>query len=70
MEQYMHKINTEDFNTMREILSEIELKIVGVDPERQEQFYRLIKHIIFEAWQDACNPNDTFLFSTHTSKNK
>lgn len=58
----MMDINTEDFNIMREMLSEIERKIMQVDPLKQMQFYRKLKYIIFEAWQDACNPDDTFLF--------
>lgn len=55
-------INTEDYNTMRSMLSEIELKLMGVDPMTQMKFYHPIKAIIYEAWQDACNPTDSFLF--------
>lgn len=60
--QGLMDVNTEDFNTMRAMLSEIEMKIMQVDPIKQMQFYKPIKHMIFEAWQDACNPDDTFLF--------
>lgn len=55
-----------DFATMKQMLSEIELKISGVHPHKQIEFYKPIKHMIFEAWQDACNPNDTFLYSPST----
>ena len=55
-------MNTEDFNTMRSMLSEIEMKIMQVDPLVQKQFYQPLQNIIFEAWQDACNPDDSFLF--------
>lgn len=55
-------INTQDFNTMRSMLSEIEMKIMQVDPLRQMEFYKPIKTMIFEAWCDACNPKDDFLF--------
>lgn len=58
----LRDMNTEDFNTMRSMLSEIELKIMQVDPLKQKQFYTPIRDMIFEAWQDACNPDDTFLF--------
>ena len=58
------QINTDDFNTMRSMLSEIEMKIMQVDPRKQVEFYSFLKRAIFEAWQDACNPNDSFLFGT------
>lgn len=58
----LRDMNTEDFNTMRSMLSEIELKIMQVDPLKQKQFYTPIRDMIFEAWQDACNPDDNFLF--------
>ena len=55
-------MNTEDFNVMRSMLSEIELKIMQVDPLKQRQFYQSIQTMIFMAWQDACNPDDSFLY--------
>lgn len=55
-------MNTEDFNTMRSMLSEIEMKIMQVDPLKQREFYLPIQQMIFEAWQDAGNPDDSFLF--------
>lgn len=58
----LNDMNTEDFNTMREMLSEIEMKIMQVDPIIQHQFYQPMKLVIFGAWCDACNPDDTFLF--------
>lgn len=61
-ENILAEMNTEDFNTMRSMLSEIEMKIIQVDPIRQKQFYQPLQHMIFEAWQDACNPNDSFLY--------
>lgn len=61
-----HKIlsdmNTEDFNVMRSMLSDIEMKIMQVDPIKQKQFYSALQHIIMLAWEDACNPQDKFLF--------
>jgi hypothetical protein len=55
-------MNTEDFNVMRSMLSEIEMKIMQVDPIKQKQFYLPLQQIILEAWSDACNPDDSFLF--------
>lgn len=57
---------TEDFNTMRSMLSEIELKILGVDLDKQQVFIQALKNFICEAWQDACNQDDTFLFPKQT----
>ena len=58
----LFEVITEDFNTMREMLSDIELKILGVDQLTQLQFYKPIKYMIFEAWVDTCNKEDEFLY--------
>ena len=50
MSHALHNMNTDDFNTMRQMLSEIELKLVGVDPIRQKKFYLPLKNMIFMAW--------------------
>lgn len=57
------KMNTDDFNLMREMLSEIEMKIIQVDPWKQFEFYKFMRDVIYEAWVDACNPEDTFLYN-------
>jgi hypothetical protein len=62
-------MNTEDFNTMRDMLSEIEMKIMQVDSLKQKEFYQPIQRMIYEAWLDACNPNDSFLFPTNQLNN-
>ena len=56
------QMNTDDFNCMREMLSEIEIKIMQLDPLKQREFYKSLQIMICEAWQDACNTNDSFLF--------
>lgn len=58
----LYYMNSEDYNTMRKMLSEIELKLLGVDPMKQKQFYQLLQSMIHEAWMDACNPEDSFLY--------
>jgi hypothetical protein len=55
-------MNTEDFNAMRSMLSDIELKIMQLDPMKQRQFYLPIRDLIIEAHRDVNNPDDTFLF--------
>lgn len=61
--KYWHQINTDDYNTMRAMLNEIEMLLIGVDPVKQRQFYQPILYMISEAVQDARNPKDSFLFS-------
>lgn len=55
------QMNTDDFNTMRGMLSDIEMKIVHLDPLRQVEFYQPLQRLILEAWMDACNDKDPFL---------
>lgn len=57
-----HEIVSEDFKMMHETLRDIEIKLMGVDPKKQYQFYRPVRDMIFEAWKDACNPDDNYLF--------
>lgn len=54
--------NTDDFNTMRSMLSEIEMKIMQLHPLKQFEFYKPLQEMILYAWEDACNPNDSFLY--------
>lgn len=65
-ESIMRRVLTEDFNTMREMLSEIELKILGVDLRKQQQFIQPLKNFIFEAWSDACDRTNPFLYRQPT----
>lgn len=58
------EMNTEDFNTMRSMLSEIEIKIMQLDPIKQRNFYKPLQHLISEAWQDTCNNDDAFLYAS------
>jgi hypothetical protein len=60
MNKTLADMNTEDFNTMRSMLSEIEMKIMQVDSIKQKQFYLPLQQMIFEAWSDACNPRRYF----------
>ncbi len=38
-QKILAEMNTDDFNTMRSMLSDIELKIMTLDPMHQKQFY-------------------------------
>ena len=59
-------VNTDDFNVMRSMLTEIEMKIMQLDPLKQRQFYKPIRDIIFEAYMDATNPEDSFLYQNNS----
>lgn len=59
----MHTVISEEFEVMHEMLSEIEIKILGVNPDKQFRFIKFMKETIYLAWEDACNPDDPFLFN-------
>ena len=54
--------NTDDFNIMRGMLSDIERNIMQADPLRQLEYYQPLQAMILEAWQDSGDPYNTFLF--------
>ena len=60
----MMEANTDDFNTMRHMLSTIEMKIMQLDPMKQREFYKPLRNIIYEACSDACDSENEFLFKT------
>lgn len=60
----LHDVITEDFNTMRGMISDIEVKLMGVDPAKQLVFIKALKTVIYEAWADAKNTDDSFLFKS------
>jgi hypothetical protein len=53
---------SEEFDTMRLMLTDIQEKIKKAPATRQRQFIQPIRDLIFEAWQDAKNPEDDFLY--------
>lgn len=55
-------IINDDFETMSGMLSVIKERIQNVPPSKQRDFYEPLRRMIFEAWQDATNPEDTFLY--------
>jgi len=60
--QILNDMNTDDFNTMRSMLSTIEMKIMQLDPMLQREFYKPIKTIIWESWKSACNSENEWLY--------
>jgi hypothetical protein len=67
MSKNYHDINTEDYNTMRSMISDIELKLIQVDPMTQRWFYSFMKEVIYEAWVDA-NNEDSNVFIKNNLK--
>lgn len=61
-EQEWAEIVADDFEAMQKMLSDIQIKLMGVHPRKQFDFCRHFKYMILEAWQDANNPDDSFLF--------
>lgn len=55
----------EDFGVMCSMLQDIQDKIKEVCPLRQIEFIKPIKYLILEAWMDAKNPDDTFLYANN-----
>lgn len=49
--------NTEDFNDMRNMLSEIEISLVGTDPVEQTRTYRGLQEAIYEL-REQCVPSE------------
>lgn len=64
----LSEIITQDFEIMKDMLSEIELKILGVEEIKQTEFYQPIKRMIFEAWCDTCDKKDNFLFGNNNTQ--
>lgn len=60
MNKTLADMNTEDFNTMRSMLSDIELRIMVLDPIHQKQFYLPLQNMILAAWEEANSQNFTF----------
>ncbi len=59
-EEYLNIINDE-FTTMKGMLDSIHKNITQYPVGTQLEFIKFIKHVIFEAWQDATNKDDNFL---------
>lgn len=57
----LHDMNTEDFNTMRKMLTTIEQRLITLDPMVQRAFYKPIQNMIYEAWTDVVSNNELFV---------
>lgn len=57
-----HQIIADDFKAMHAMLNDIEIKISGVQPEKQFEFIKHIKYLLVEAVKDVNDDKDSFLF--------
>lgn len=57
----LHTVNTQDFNDMRSLLTQIEQALLGVDPTRQSRFYASLHNRLYEMLQDAQGAETTNL---------
>jgi len=57
------EIIKDDFQGMKNMLDRIHERITQYPVYTQLEFMKPLKRMIFEAWQDAINENDTFLNS-------
>ena len=55
------KIIDEDFSTMKKMLTEIQSNITEYPVYTQLGFIKPLKNMIFEAWSDSTNKDDSFL---------
>lgn len=45
--------NTQDFNDMRKMLTEVEQKLIGIDPVEQTTMYRNVQDRIYELHENV-----------------
>lgn len=61
--------NTQDFNDMRAMLTEIEQTLLGVDPTRQMRFYQTLQNRLYDMLEDARNHENILLYPDETTQN-
>lgn len=60
---------TADFNDMRDMLTELEQRLLAVDPMRQMEHYKIIQNKIYECLMDAEDEGNILLYPEETSIN-
>lgn len=61
--------NTQDFNDMRAMLTEIEQTLLGVEPARQIRFYQTLQNRLYDMLEDARNSENILLYPDKTTQN-
>lgn len=55
-------VNTLDYNDMRDMITEIEQKLITVDPLRQMRFYEVLQGKIYDAYTFAMDDSNILLY--------
>lgn len=70
MTKFQHQMavaNTQDYNDMHEMLSEIEQSLMGVDAVRQMYFYQTLQNRLYDMLADAQNSENILLYPDETT---
>ena len=65
-EQLLQTANTQDYNDMRAMISELEQKLVAVDPVRQMRFYEALQNRLYEMLNLDSNEDNILLYPHNT----
>ena len=68
-QQMMAVANTQDYNDMHAMLSEIEQTLMGVDSVRQMKFYTVLQNKLYDMLADAQNHENILLYPDNTTEN-
>ena len=60
--EILHTAATQDYNDMRSMLTELEQKLLGVDPSRQARFYEGLQNRIYEMLTLDSNSDNLLLY--------
>ena len=58
----LHTANTQDYNDMRNMITELEQKLIGVHPDRQTQFYASVQNRLYEMLELDSNEDNILLY--------
>lgn len=64
--QLLQTANTQDYNDMRAMISELEQKLIAVDPVRQMRFYEALQNRLYEMLNLDSNEDNILLYPNNT----
>jgi hypothetical protein len=60
--ELLQTANTQDYNDMRAMITELEQKLMGVDPVRQMNFYQPLQNRLYEMLNLDSNEDSMILY--------
>jgi hypothetical protein len=60
--ELLHTATTQDYNDMREMITELEQKLISVDPVRQMTFYQALQNRLYEMLNLDSNEDNMILY--------